>query len=55
MSVKVDSIKCTGCGKCKDVCPVEAISIKDKKAVIGDSCVECGACVSECPQNALAL
>lgn len=36
---------CTGCGKCLDLCPVEAISINDGKAVIEkERCVECGLC-----------
>jgi Fe-S-cluster-containing hydrogenase component 2 len=55
MSVKVNSEKCTGCGVCKDTCPVDAIEIKNAKAVISDSCLDCGACVPACPQKALTL
>jgi NAD-dependent dihydropyrimidine dehydrogenase PreA subunit len=55
MAIKVDLNKCTGCGNCKDACPMEAISIKNGKAVIGDTCAECAACISACPNNALAL
>jgi ferredoxin len=55
MSVKVDVKKCTGCGTCVDICPVQAIKIKKEKAVINDDCVECGACVNECPQGAISL
>jgi ferredoxin len=55
MAVKLSEEKCNGCGACKDICPMEAIEIKDGKAVINDLCVECGACVPQCPNNALTL
>ena len=46
--------KCTRCGACIEVCPVEAISEGDPKFVIdADSCVDCGACASECPSEAI--
>jgi Fe-S-cluster-containing hydrogenase component 2 len=36
------------------VCPVEAITMKDGKAVIDlDTCTECGVCVGECPTEAI--
>ena len=42
---------CPGCGKCTrhGVCPVNAISIENGKAVIGQGCIECGLCLSTCP------
>ncbi len=55
MAVKVDTKKCNGCGACKDICPVNAIKIEDKKAVISDDCVECGACVDQCPNEAISI
>jgi len=55
MAVKVNLKKCTGCGSCVDICPVQAIDIKKDKAVISDECVECGACINECPNEALSL
>jgi ferredoxin len=46
--------KCDGCGDCIEVCPVEAIAIKDDVAVIDDdACIECGECVDECPTEAI--
>ena len=36
MAVKVDKNKCTGCGACVDVCPVNAIKIEEKKAIISN-------------------
>jgi len=55
MAVKI-SDACVGCGACVAVCPVEALSMVDDKAVCdGDTCVDCGACVSECPVEAISL
>lgn len=54
MALKVDAEKCTGCGICVEGCPVEAISLKNDKAVIDEStCIECGLCVDECPNDAI--
>ena len=56
MAVKVDLEKCTGCGTCEEVCPVEAIKVEDGKAKVDEEeCVECGTCVEECPEGALSL
>lgn len=56
MSARVDKKKCTGCGQCVEICPVEAIELKKEKAVIDEeSCLECGACVDECPAAAIIL
>lgn len=55
MAAKVDSGKCTGCGKCVDACPLDAIKMKSGKAVIGGECAECGACLDVCPNRAISL
>ncbi len=56
MAIKVDQEKCTGCGTCRDVCPVEAIELNDEKAKVNEEdCVNCGSCVEECPEGALSL
>ena len=56
MAVKVALEKCTGCGTCAEVCPVEAIKIENDKAQIDEEeCVDCGTCVEECPEGALSL
>ncbi len=50
----VISDKCTACGKCKDSCPVEAISAgKPKYEIDSDKCVDCGVCMGECPVEAI--
>lgn len=57
MTAVVDFDKCTGCGACVDVCPVEAITLNDdaKACVNADECTDCGACVDECPSEAITL
>jgi ferredoxin len=53
MQHAVNKEKCTGCGACTDVCPTEAIMIRDGKAVITLDCVDCGACPRACPEGAI--
>jgi len=51
----VDSEKCTGCGICEDVCPVDAIKVEDIAIVKPDMCTGCAVCVAQCPQNAIII
>lgn len=45
---------CSGCGLCIDVCPVDAISLIDGRAVIDMSvCLECCSCLDTCPLGAI--
>jgi len=46
---------CTGCGLCVKACPFAAITLVDKKAIIGDACTLCGACVQVCKFDAIDL
>ncbi|OYT66405.1 nitrite reductase [ANME-1 cluster archaeon ex4572_4] len=51
---EVDEEKCNGCGRCAELCRVDAISIVLGKAVIDrDKCVGCGWCVRGCPNEAV--
>lgn len=45
--------KCTICGKCVKVCPLNNIEIKNGKPVWNKNCTHCMACVSYCPTNAI--
>ncbi|MCL2812637.1 MAG: 4Fe-4S binding protein [Clostridia bacterium] len=49
--------KCTGCGKCVEVCPHGVFEINEKKAQIitKDLCMECGACAINCPAKAIEV
>jgi len=54
--IKVIQEKCIGCSKCIPVCPYQAITLVDKKAVIDlNTCTLCGACVPECPVDAIVI
>jgi NAD-dependent dihydropyrimidine dehydrogenase PreA subunit len=55
MNIKVDTERCSGCGICVQDCPVNALRLKKKKAVIGDGCTLCSACVRNCPEGALSV
>jgi len=46
---------CIGCGICSKVCPVNNISIKNKKPQWSVNCQSCHACVHWCPKNAISL
>jgi len=45
--------KCTACGLCRDVCPVNVISEGDIYQIDGEHCLECGACREVCPADAI--
>lgn len=56
MPAKVNTDKCTGCGNCVEICPVEAITLEEDIAVVDeDQCIECGACEDECPEDAIKV
>ena len=55
MAVIIDSEKCTGCGTCEEMCPVEALTVEKEKAVVdAETCVDCGTCIEECLEKAIS-
>jgi NAD-dependent dihydropyrimidine dehydrogenase PreA subunit len=52
--MKVDADKCIGCGFCVRDCPVAAVKLVKKKAVINDHwCTHCGVCMRVCEVQAV--
>ncbi len=45
--------KCVGCGKCVRLCPLNNITLTDKKPVWGNQCSHCMACIGNCPTRAI--
>jgi ferredoxin len=62
---EIDQSECNGCGRCAEVCPVEAMAVvsaadphrpKRRKAKLDESvCLGCGVCVRNCKKSALKL
>jgi Pyruvate/2-oxoacid:ferredoxin oxidoreductase delta subunit len=62
---EVDEGHCKGCGKCVDLCPVNALSLlpandpkhpKKKKVLVDkELCVGCGVCVAKCPAKGIGM
>ncbi|MGE0087234.1 MAG: EFR1 family ferrodoxin [Desulfococcaceae bacterium] len=49
----VDEKRCTKCGICAEVCPVQTITLSPLPA-FGNDCICCFNCVRECPESAIS-
>ena len=51
--------RCTGCGGCMNVCPVEEVLTfsmeRGERQVTAGDCTRCLACIDNCPSNALKI
>ena len=56
-TLEYDEDKCSGCGRCVEVCPHGIFQLKEGIAVMGDKdlCMECGACKRNCPTGAIKV
>ena len=56
-TLKLDTEKCTGCGRCTEVCPHGVFIIENGKVQIinRNACMECGACALNCPSEAILV
>lgn len=52
--VAVDLEKCVGCKICEKNCPVDAVKVEDRKAVVKENCVQCGVCIKVCKFSAMS-
>lgn len=53
MAYVINQEKCLKCGACINMCPVQAIEMKDGKVIIDEEkCISCGTCASICPVQA---
>jgi len=43
------------CSGCVEICPVGAITRKEKVEIDREKCIECGACAAVCPKSAIIL
>ena len=55
--IKIDEVKCNGCGQCVNACAEGAIEIIDGKAKLVSEiyCDGLGACLGTCPQDAITI
>jgi NAD-dependent dihydropyrimidine dehydrogenase PreA subunit len=55
--IKVDSEKCTGCGWCMELCPVDVFEMKKRKSipVRTQNCLGCGTCTAVCDTGAIVV
>ena len=48
--------KCTACGECENICPRDAVKVKDRMAeVTYAKCIRCFCCHEVCPEDAIVL
>jgi len=53
---KINTKQCVGCELCTGYCPVNAISVTDKKASIDEKkCIGCGECIMICRVKAIEI
>jgi ferredoxin len=55
MGVIIDRLKCTGCGACIYICPVNVLELVDMKSTVNPGCISCGKCVDVCTFKAITL
>ena len=53
---KLDAAGCIGCGKCAQICPAKAVTMKNKKPSINrKTCIHCFCCQEFCPKGAMKV
>ncbi|WML67906.1 MAG: Ion-translocating oxidoreductase complex subunit B [Methanoregula sp. SKADARSKE-2] len=47
--------RCTGCGKCVRVCPMDAIVVIERSSIDRNLCIGCFECMHACPEQAIDI
>ena len=57
MIQSIDQEKCTGCGTCMEICPVDTFRIEEEIQKAGikypEDCLTCFLCEMRCPEEAI--
>lgn len=48
-----DLSRCTGCGLCAEICPMNSIDAEDYS--VSGICIKCHACIRNCPAHAKSI
>jgi NAD-dependent dihydropyrimidine dehydrogenase PreA subunit len=57
-AVTIDEMKCSGCKRCREICPTDVFAIGENgRAFVahGADCHVCFLCVDDCPERAISL
>lgn len=52
---RIDPVKCTGCGQCREHCRFDAIETRMPFRVKPFACEGCGVCAAICPADAVSM
>lgn len=57
MLPRISAARCTGCQKCVEICPTQALALVGGKAQLlyPERCTLCALCEDLCPEDAIAL
>lgn len=55
--IRIDTVRCKGCGICVEFCPARVLAIKDGTAVVErlEDCTACNLCDLRCPDFAIVV
>lgn len=57
--ITVDEGTCTHCGQCVEICPADAIVLRDGHIAVNEAspfgCIACGHCMMTCPSGGIAV
>ncbi len=56
ISPRIETDLCTGCGRCRKICPTAAIRHENKRATLDkQACIGCAQCITMCPAGAIKI